>query len=95
MLSGVGWWRIAEAMLPDQVDDRAWYAVDGLCSLSCSKGTSGSSCALGRGVERAAVPALPQVAVTTCSCRVVGLACFVLVLDVSVASGGGMAALWG
>ena len=82
MLSGVGWGRIAEAMLPDQVDDRAWYAVDGLCSLSCSKGTSGSSCAL-------------QVAVTTCSCRVVGLACFVLVLDVSVASGGGMAALWG
>ena len=75
-MSGVGWWRIAESVLSDQVDGRAWHTADGLCSLSCGKGTSGSSCTLGRGVEKAAVPALPQVAVATCSCRVVGPACF-------------------
>ena len=58
-------------MLPDRVDGLAWHTADGFCSPPCGKGTGGSSCTLGRVVERAAVPALPRMSVAIFSCRVV------------------------
>ena len=56
------------ALGPDQMTDNGRQ-----CSVPSDRGTTVSSGALGRGAERVAALSLPQ---ATCSCRVVGPACF-------------------